>query len=319
MPAFVRSMWGLYLPEHRRIHSNIVDIVDRVLFNASFGIYHPYQDKLEVVDFPGITHNPDFHLGGVGWDKYTGLASLIIGQGNAFNTNGANISGDNFFKKYDPIAKGFIWTLNLTSLTQGKWGGFNDMTTDPAGNTYICGTYPSSIIKVDPHGKLFTAWVPPVTTDHTIAGYSGIASNGDTIIALDTLDGSLYRFDARATRGTPVLIPRTPNATIRGGDALHLPVKYDGRVALVAEHLRGVSVLRSKDGSWTAAEYLGLVPNPPDLPAGVLAVSTTQIGDDLYIVNDWFGDSTVPGTTAGNKTTFPMVEITRQVEELLCK
>ncbi|KAH8898351.1 hypothetical protein GQ53DRAFT_837274 [Thozetella sp. PMI_491] len=316
--SFDIHAYQLY-PENMDWDANLCQVYIGVLFNASFGIYHPYEDKLDVIEFPGITHNLDFHIGGVGWDKYTGLASVIVGQGNAFGTSGANISGDNFIKKFDPRTKKFLWSHNLTALTQGAWGGFNDVTTDPAGNTYICGTFPSSIVKVDAKGNAPTAWVPPVTTDHTKRGYSGIASNGNTIVALDSNDGSLWRFDATAAQGTPVPLPRTPNATISGGDGIHLPVLYNGHILLVAEHVRGVSVLRSQDGSWASAEYLGLIPNAPGLPAGVLAVSTTQIANKLYIVNDWFGDAVVPGTQAGNKTSFPMIEITHQVQNLICK
>ncbi len=175
MPAAARSTLGTFNSESARpVHIFSMLIPGRILFNASFGIYHPYQDRLEVIEFPGITRNPDFHIGGVGWDKYTGLASVIVGQGNAFNTNGANITGDNFIKKFDPSSRTFVWTQNLTSLTQGKWGGFNDITTDPAGVTRTSAARsPRPSSRSTPRGKTLTAWVPPVTTDHTVRGYLG--------------------------------------------------------------------------------------------------------------------------------------------------
>ena len=149
-------------------------------------------------------------------------------------------------------------------------------------------------------------------------GYSGIALHRNAIIVLDSAAGTLWRFDARAARGVPMLVPLTPATPIVGGDAIRLPPRYDGHVLLVAEHTRGVSVLRPRDGRWTAAEYLGLVPIAPDLPAGAMVISVTQIGDSIYTVVDWlFGDPIVPGTVAGNRSSFPMVDITSEVELLL--
>jgi hypothetical protein len=288
------------------------------LFNASFGIYHPYQDKLEVITFPGITNNGVQHVGGVGWDKYTGLVSVLINAGAAFNTAGADVSGDNIIKKYNPFTKQFVWSINLTDITQGAWGGFNDVTTDIFGNTYIVGTFPGTITRVDRKGTKAVPWYLPPVIDHRVRGYAGIASTGDTVLAMDSSIGQLYRFDASAAQGTPVLVPHTPNTTISGSDAIHLPLKYAGKVMLVAEHVNGVTVLRSKDGRWLSCEHLGTIPNAVGLPSGALVVSTTQIGNSLYMINDWlFGDPIVPGTNAGNKTSFPMIDITAQVEALL--
>lgn len=267
--------------------------------------------------FPGVTLVKEFHVGGVAWDQHSGLASVIIGQGNAFETSGANISGDNFIAKYDPHAAKFLWNLNITAVTQGVYGGFNDIAHDPAGNTYFCGTFPSSILKVDAEGTAVIPWHLPETVNHTIRGYSGIASHENTIIVLDSGTGKLFRFDATAAKGTPVPVAHVPEEPIVRGDAIRLPLKYGGRVLLIAQHLRGVAVLRSPDASWTTAEYLGLIPNDPSLPEGALTTSVTQISDRIFTVTDWFSDPIVPGTVAGNKTSFPMVDITDQIEVLL--
>ena len=288
-----------------------------ILFNASFGVYDPYKETLEVHSFPGSTLVKDFHVGAVAWDKYSGLAAVVIGQGNAFETSGANISGDNFIARYDPRDKKFLWTLNITTVAQGRYGGFNDITYDPSGNTYVCGTFPSSILKVDPQGKAIVPWYLPETVNHTVRGFSGIASHGDTMVALDSGTGKLFRFDTKAAKGTPIPVPHTPEESITRGDAIRLPLKFDGKVLLIAQNLRGVAVLRSKDASWTSAEYLGLIPQDPSLPTGQLTTSTVQIGNKIYMVTDWFADPIVPGTVAGNKTSFPMVDITSKIDALL--
>lgn len=258
-----------------------------------------------------------FHVGGVAWDKYTGLATVIVGQGNAFETAGANISGDNIIKKYNPRTKTFLWSLNITQTAQGLYGGFNDITHDAAGNTFFCGTFPASILKVDPKGTAVVPWYLPESINHTVRGYSGIASHGDTIITLDSRLGKLFRFDATAAKGTPVAVPHAPEAAITGGDAIRLPLKFDGKVLLVAENGRGVSVLRSRDAAWKSAEYLGLIPMDPSLPTGALTTSVVQIGEKIYAVTDWFGDPIVVGTVAGNKTSFPMIDITAKIDALL--
>jgi hypothetical protein len=286
------------------------------LFNASFGIYDPYHAKLDVIEFPGITLNPVQHVGGVGWDKHTGLVSVLVNAAAAFSTSGADVSGDNIIKKYNPRTKKFLWSLNITDVTKGVYGGFNDVTADPQGNTYIVGTFPGTVMRVDKRGSAVIPWYLPPTINTTDRGFSGVASTGNTILALDSGKGQIYRFDALAAKGAPVLIPHTPNTAISGGDAIHLPLKFGGKVLLVAEHIKGVTVLRSKDG-WATAEHLGTIPNDPTLPPGVLVVSMTQIGNSLYIVNDWFADPWVPGTVAGNKTSFPMIDITAQVDNLL--
>ncbi|KAK0620746.1 hypothetical protein B0T14DRAFT_236862 [Immersiella caudata] len=304
-------------PENMDWDAKLCQVYIGILFNASFGVYDPYNDKLEVISFPGNTLVKEFHVGGVAWDKYSGLATVIIGQGNAFETVGANISGDNIIKKYDPRSKTFLWSLNITEVAKGEYGGFNDITHDAAGNTYFCGTYPSSILKVDRKGTAVVPWYLPETVDHTVRGYSGIASHGDTIITLDSRLGKLFRFDTTAAKGMPTPLPHVPDAAITGGDAIRLPLKFEGKVLLIAENRRGVSVLRSQDATWRSAEYLGLIPMDPNLPTGALTTSVTQIGEKIYAVTDWFGDQIVPGTVAGNKTSFPMIDITAKIDALL--
>lgn len=294
-----------------------------ILYNASFGIYNPYTDTLDVHAFPNYTLNRDFHVGGVAWDPYTGLASVIIGQGNAFETRGVNISGTNVITKYNPLTKSFLWALNITDVAQGHYGGFNDIAHDAQGNTYVCGTFPASILKIDPKGQAITEWVPPVKpVNQTIRGYSGIVyvPKGNSILVLDSLLGKLFRFDASLSAPVPVRVPHTPDSPITGGDAIRLPPKYNNTVLLIAENARGVSVLRSKAGDWnTGVEYLGLIKKEGfGLPEGALTTSIVQIGDDkIYAVTDWFTDPIVSGTVAGGREVFPMVDITGLVDGLV--
>jgi len=294
-----------------------------VLFNSSLGIYNPYKDKLHVIEFPGYSHIQAFHVGAIASDPYSGLATLIIGQGNAFETGGRNISGDNIIKKFNPRTRKFLWSLNITEVAQGVYGGFDDISHDPRGNTFFVGHYPKSVMKVDSKGTAVVPWyLPPEPIDHTIEGYSGIATapDGKTLVVVDSLEGKIYRFDATARNGAPVHVPHTPPEPLTRSDSVRLPPKFKGRVMLVALHRGGVAVLRSKDGRWRAAEYLGFIPSAPDVIADRgTPVATTQIGSNLYIVSGWVTDPIVPETVAGNRTRFPMIDITKEVDLLLKK
>lgn len=68
-------------------------------------------------------------------------------------------------------------------------------------------------------------------------------------------------------------------------------------------------------GSGTPRSILGTVPkNLPDL---TFATAAVQVGDAVYMVVVPFGDPTVEGTLAGNRTDFTFYDITEQVEGLL--
>ncbi|OHE91254.1 hypothetical protein CORC01_13454 [Colletotrichum orchidophilum] len=99
-------------------------------------------------------------------------------------------------------------------------GGFQGIEHDARGNTYVVWSFPGTILKVDREG-------------------SAVVPCND--------DSQIYRFDMKAVKGTPVLIPRSPNATLVSTDAIYVPPRYGGKVLLVAENTKGVTILRSKD------------------------------------------------------------------------
>ena len=232
-------------------------------------------------------------------------------------TNGADVSGDNLIMKYNPDTKEFLWTLNITEVTQGEYGGFQDVEHDSRGNTYIVGTWPGTIMKVDKHGKAVVPWYLPPTIITTDEGYGGLVAVGDVLLANNGADGQIYRFDMRREKGVPVLVPMTPNVTYLDTDGIYAPPKYGGTVLLVSSHDSGIQVLRSKD-HWQTAEYLGTVSNPSSaVEAGFQVTAAVQMGSNsVYIIDEAFADPWVPGQTAGNRSLFPMPDITAQVEQL---
>ncbi|KAH6662572.1 hypothetical protein B0J14DRAFT_444838, partial [Halenospora varia] len=287
------------------------------LWNASIAVYDPYKAKVvETIEFPGIAHNPTYHLGGVGIDRNSGLLSVVVDVGAAFDTSGKDISGTNYFIQYDPDSKKILYQLNLTATTKGLYGGPQDVEQDPDGNIYNVFTFPSAIVKVSKNGKKVEEWykpTPPIVT--TNAGLGGLAANGWVLLGDNSFTGELWRFDMRAEKGVPSVIPITPAYNLSFSDAIYLPPKYHGTVLLVAEDAKGISVFRSKNGKWESAEYLGLVPWTGD-PA-FFVTAPVQVGDGLYMVLEPFGDEKLPGQNQGGRTDFTFPDITSQVEKLL--
>ncbi|KAK0748994.1 hypothetical protein B0T18DRAFT_405589 [Schizothecium vesticola] len=319
--SFVIDRFQLY-PENADWDGNRCVLYLSVLFNASVAVYDPYLASIvDVVSFPGLTGRPNLSASGITWDKRTGLVSAILNSPTPFLTAGQNVSGDNFLVRYDPLADRVLWSVNLTAVSGGAYGGFQEVEHDARGNAYIAGTHPSSIIKIDKHGQHAAPWYLPdgplVTGPR---GYSGLASTGDVLLANDNKGGTggeIHRFDMRDPKGRPVVVPRTPNVFIPDANGIYMPPKYRGTVLLVAINTVGVVVLRSKDGTWRTAEHLGTVANNVTLAGSDAIVPTAvQVGESVYMVELYFAGTIVPGTNAGNRTLFPMYDITNQLEAL---
>ncbi|KAI1074904.1 hypothetical protein F5B20DRAFT_425300 [Whalleya microplaca] len=310
-------------PENADFDQNQCLLYFGSLFNASVVVYDPYKaETVVLIEFPGVTRSKTYHVGGVAWDPYTNLISILIDSAVPHETLDHQISGDDYILRYDPATQELVWFLNITEVSQGLYGGQQDVEHDSRGHVYVLGTYPGSILRVEPDGSAIKPWYLPEVIDHRVAGLTGFAATGDILLASDAENntasgGQIYRFDMAADKGTPVLVPKTPDTIITSLDAIYLPPKYGGTVLLVSEHERGVSVLRSKDGKWESAEYLGRVPNDPSLDAGALVTAPVEIAGSLYMVEEWFSDPIVNGTVAGNRTEFPLVDITSEVEKLL--
>lgn len=293
----------------------------------------------ESITFPGLTGDPALHLGPALPDGAGGL-TILLDAAAPFSTNGADVSGANILIKWDLDAGAVRWQRNLTAeVTQGRYGGFQDVEHDRDGNVYVVGTFPGTILRADRDGNGLGEWfVPPPAqlANTTVAGFAGLAAipARDVLLTNNNADGEVYRFDriSASATGTPVKIPRTAagggggNTTaapppLGFSDAILLPAKYANTVLLLAEDAVGVTVLRSRDASWTSAETLGTVSNNVTAAQGGMVPAAVQIGaEKLFAVQEFFLDTElVPGTNAGNRTAFPMVDITAEVDALLAK
>ena len=285
-------------------------------------VLDPYANKIvDTITFPGITHNPKQHVGGVAADPYTGLISVVTDAGAAFDTAGADVSGDNLLFKLDGTTHRILWTANLTTTTGGKYGGFQDVEHDKRGNTYVVGSWPTSILRVDPNGAI-TPWYVSAGTSTTVFGYGGLAAvyGTDILLANDNESGELYRLDMSEAKGKPVLVPRTGStAKLGDSDAAYLPPRYNGTVLLLAGDLGGTIVLRSRDARWTTAEHLGVIPNDKPEAEGGFVPSNIEIAGTLYAVQEFFADANTTLPAPGKRAQFPLVDITAEVEGLLAK
>ncbi|KAG5805519.1 hypothetical protein H9Q74_009932 [Fusarium xylarioides] len=292
-------------------------VYSSVLYNATAVAWDPYRGKIvHTFEAPGLSGNPLLHSSGVRVDTLDRL-SVVIDAGAAFDTGGQNIEGDNLLVKFDLVDNSLLWRANLTNATSGVYGGFQDSESDDEGNTFVLGTFPSSLIKVSADGKSVVPWYLVKPASHTIHGFSGISRKGDTLFVTDNTDGQLYKFDIKASKGKPVRVPTSKDNKALGQnlDGLHLPSLYAGTVLLVSDNANGTVVLRSSNGKWKSAENLGTIPNPY-LSQGGFTVASVQISDSIYAVTEFFGDA-INGTLPGNRTSFPLRDITEEVETLL--
>ncbi|KAH0591688.1 hypothetical protein MHUMG1_10571 [Metarhizium humberi] len=297
------------------------------LYNSSVATYSPSKNTIEnIIKFPPLTNDTFYHASGVKVDPFTDRLSVIINPGAAWTTGGKVISGDTWLIKVDLKTGLELWRSNLTTALDGKYGGYQDVAHDAVGNSYVIGTFPGSILKVDPSGETVTPWYVSDETDTTVTGFTGIVYLGTKFLTTYGKKGQVQRWNSCGEQGKPTTVPigtagtpPTPDAVLENIEAITLPKKYEGKVLLVASNTKGVYVLRSND-EWETAENLGEIPNKYAESGGVV-VTTVQVEDRLYAVLEYFDDikNPVPETVAGNRTEFPLQDITSAVGELLKK
>jgi hypothetical protein len=69
----------------------------------------PYVNDIEVIEFEGITRNPDFYIGGVQINPRTNLLSIVVDYWPTFATGGQDISGTNYIMLFDPSTRKLIY------------------------------------------------------------------------------------------------------------------------------------------------------------------------------------------------------------------
>lgn len=304
-----------------------------VLFNSSLVVFNPYTNNItERITFPGLTGDSNLHLGPALPDE-NGDLIVLFDAAAPFASGGANLTGNNYILKYSLTTKKVLWQRDINAeVTQGKYSGFQDVEYDENGNVYIVGTFPGTILRVDTNGNGLAPWYLPsaaALANTTVAGFSGLAiiRQDDLLLTNNNADGQVYRFDgvSGSVNGTPVLVPRTDTsgnaaAPLSFTDAILLPAKYNNTILLLADNANGTVVLRSRDAKWTSAETLGIVSNNVADARGGFITANVQIGPEkIFSSQAFFTDEIVAGTNAGNRTEFPFVDVTAEVDALLKK
>ncbi|ERT01157.1 trichothecene biosynthesis enzyme [Sporothrix schenckii 1099-18] len=330
--SFIINQYQLY-PENADWDGDSCLVYFGSLWNATVAIYDPYiDDFITILEFANVSHTGTEHIGGVAWDRFTGLVTILVGSAAPWATAGANVSGTDMVLKWDPKTQTTLWTVNLTTTTQGLYGAFQDIETDKRGYTYVVGTYPGSILRINADGTEVIPWYGPLqTANTTIPGLGGLVAlgpEGNLLLANDAGNGSIYRLDTRDALAPRTLteVPIVPDIRFKDTDAIYAPPMYNGTVLLVSSHAAGIQVLVSPDASWTTARHVGTIPNPPKDTAadvtnatiGSVVTAAVQIGPNaVYMIDEWLFDPWVPGEVAGNRTEFPMPDITAQIKTLL--
>ncbi|KAK7991386.1 trichothecene biosynthesis [Apiospora saccharicola] len=300
------SSYQLY-PENADYDSKRCLVYFSAVYNSTVAAWNPQTNKVEkTLTVPGLSDDPSLHLSGVKVDPQ-GRLSLVVDAGSAFDTSGADISGDNFLVKYDLASDKVLWQANLTALTGGAYGGYQDVTHDARdGASFVVGTFPSSLIKVTADGDA-KSWYLKTPANHTIKGFSGLVPSPD--------GNSLLNVPITIRNGTATQMTTSL-------DGVSIPPRWGGKVILVSDNAAGTHVLYSADASWTSAVLRGTVPNRL-AGAGGFTVATVSVGSgsgsgsSVYAVTEWFTDAKVPGSRAGDRVQFPLVDITADIWALL--
>ncbi|KAH9205942.1 hypothetical protein DL95DRAFT_489234 [Leptodontidium sp. 2 PMI_412] len=297
---FLISQYQLY-SENAEYNPQTCELFVSVLFNASVAIYNTKTTKIETIEFEGITRDPnhDHSLSGIGFNPVSGLLGVIVHSRAVFVTD--------------------VSRLNLSEISQHRYSGFQDIEYEALGNTYIVGTFPSSILKTGLDGSTAEEWYRMPEDAAIVKGFGGLSAIGDFVLTNDEKTGQIFRLDLTQPRGIPVLVPHSPNTIIDGGqDGICLPPKYNNTILLVSQNNKGITVLRSTD-NWVSAEYLGQIPTPPEIAVERGAVTgAVQVADNVYMIIYHFWDPYVtPWGGTGNRTSFPMIDITSEVEAML--
>ncbi|KAM4063855.1 hypothetical protein HRG_006955 [Hirsutella rhossiliensis] len=297
-----------------------------VLWNASVAVWDPVKNEVvgSITD-DRFSGRPELHASGVQLDAPRDQLSIMFNAGNAFNTLGRNIAGENNLVRYDLKTKRVLWAIDLSRVTSGAYGGFQDIEHDGYGNTFVCGTFPPSLMHVNITTQAATPWwLGP--SDSQVVGINGIAmyQNRKLLGAYQTgVDGSqLVWFDIH-TPGSPNAIPVKQGGRVSNVgeslDAAVLPAMYGGKILLVSDAFVGTVILHSND-HWATAEKLGAVPNGM-AAEGIRVVTAVQVGQRILCVFEFFGDANVkvPGQPAGagNRSEFPLQDITDDIDRLL--
>lgn len=290
-------------------------------------VYDPYNDHVvRVVEIPDIAHNTDYYISSVHWDWYTGLWTFLATSRRAEETHGADVSGNNYVIKYDVYKNAFVWKVNLEAVTShGKFGGFYGLETDFQGNTYVAGTYRSTIIRILPDGQFVKFWWLE-HADHLDQGIRGLAAVHDfNRLLTHNAEGLIAPLDMGQEFGQwqPDWLVDT-NMKIADVQGIALPQKYTSHVALLTSPSQGVQVVQAMGYLWQTEDCLNdrhavqhtftVIPAPAAVTAeNGYPYDTVQVGSNSIFMLFEYKDR----HKNGDESVWHFEDITQAIEQNL--
>ena len=317
-----KKTWKAHIPFPSRATNSDVN---SNLYNATVSVFNPYESKvLETFEFPGLSHPGDtaidnpLHTSGLVLRPDAVRAEtleIVVDNGDAFFSNGLNVSGPDYLLTMDLSTKK---VTNQLHLNNGLYAGYADAELGPDGNTYVLGTYKSNVLRVTPDKKISTFYVEGPLGPPRLYGFTGITHVGDALIVNNNIIGQFLRFNIGDEEGTPVVIKQTPYHEFTTSNVLNLPERYEDTIMLATENATpdhpsgGVGVFRSRDKLFHEVEFLGFIPSRL---TQALATSARQMADRIYVVSVYTDGANI--TVAGHTKEFVFQDITEEVDSLV--
>ncbi|KAK2051062.1 hypothetical protein LY76DRAFT_557623 [Colletotrichum caudatum] len=296
-------------------------------------VYDPYTTDYQILEFPGISHTDPYHISGIDYDASSEAMFFSANSGLGFQTNGANLTGPNKVIKWDTKKMEVVFIADLAPFQEeylNKFGhvaaGFQDMAEDSHGNSYTPTTFGGeAIAKICPDGSVEAFYLSNTTAKNATANaylYSGLVSLPlvNKLVVTDAQQGTFVTFNTNSSSPQPTavkLLNMPSNYTSIACDAIITPTRYPGQqVILCAEDFLdnkgAVTVFRSKD-NWETAEYLGAAYNNLE---GFDVVAPLQLSNNIFYIPFAANDG---GSfdSKGNRSSFPFVDITEEIDRIL--
>lgn len=302
-------------------------------FNASVLVYDPYTSTYDILSFDGITDTDPYHVSGIDYDASTGSMLISANSGNPFVTSGSDMTGPNKIIRYDTNTNSIAYTADLADFTAQlavgnlTGGGFQDFAEDPSGNTYVPTVFHvPGIAKITKDGSISSWYIGEPTTSSSYI-YLGIIYHEATnkLIVTAPYLSTFVSFDVGCSDA-----PAAPtNITMDGRpadgsypglecDGLINPARYNRDVLLCSENgLQAITLWATGDG-FASVEYIGQVVDnsTADIAAWGSPTATVEIGDAIYISNEYFHDLN-EFDVAGNRSSFSFVDATAQFDAVV--
>lgn len=293
-------------------------------------VYDPYAKTYEILEFDGITNTDPFHVSGIDYDASCGAIMISANSGNPFVSSGSDMSGANYVIKYDTNTNSVAYQADMSTFTDQlqiggqTGGGFQDFAEDADGNTYVPTVFHvPSIAKISKTGEV-SAWYVGEASSTTAYVYLGVVSTDSSKLVVTSPYLSLFQtFDLTSDAPAPTNV--TMNGRPADGsypglecDGLINPTRYSGNVLLCSENGLAAITLWATTDDYASVNYIGQVADnaTTDIVAWGSPTATVELENSIFISHEYFHDLN-QFDVVGNRSTFPFVDITSQVDALV--